>query len=196
VCVTCCAQTIRFWPDPPAPAIPKDDQTCPNPAPLPHSRGRFASLRLPRTTPPPHSRKRLSTSPSRRLAVHCSHFWTHQQCVRSAEQAHPVAKYLGNCSIEAPIADAWNSTAVNRCSGARPHAVSRPQRPTNSIVAHGDRQGTATVCCSLAVGYGCSLSRLAFRPYNRSMILPFADRKEHLNRHASPNYRNYLIAVH
>jgi hypothetical protein len=195
VCVICLPRPFGSGRIRQPPPSHTDDQACPNPAPPPQLRARIASLRLPRTTPPPPSRKRLSTSPGDG-SLSTALFWAHQKCVRSAEQAHPVAKYLGNCSIEAPIANAWNSTAVNRCSGAQPHAVSRPQRPTNSIVAHGDRQGTATVSCSLAVGYECSLSRLAFRPYNRSMILPFADRKEHLNRHASPNYRNYLIAVH
>ena len=56
--------------------------------------------------------------------------------------------------IEAPTAVAWNSTAVNRCSGAQPRAASRPRRPTDSTAPAGDRQGFPTVNVPVHPGTG------------------------------------------
>ena len=92
VCVLSCERS----PDPPdRPKAPGPDQQAP--------------LRLPRTPTPPG------------LVAHCLCNWRivsmHTNLRSKLTQA---ANLLGNRSFEAPTAVAWNSTAVNRCSGLGP----------------------------------------------------------------------------
>ena len=169
------------------------------PAPLPRKRTEpDASLRLPRT---PHLAPGGPKTPSplpppATPGALCYHHCASEEYARPAEQVHSSCQSSGNYSIEAPAAVAWNSTAVNRCSGAQPHAVSRPQRPTDSTLPGVDRQGNFTIARCIATPTRIPFSSGPFPPYTHAVIEPFRIERRPQKRHASPGHRNNVIAVH
>ena len=120
-----------------------------------------------------------------------------QTCEANSPQA---ANPLGNSSIEAPTALAWNSTAVNRCSGAQPLAASRPQRPTDSTAPVGDRQGISTVNVAVPSGTELRLTRVRRNSdyYTRNIYVrpPRTGSRGASKQHASPGDRHHVVAIH
>src|SRR6476661_5593725 len=163
-----------LWSPMPDPMTPK------GPRPKPS-----ASLRLPRPTPAPRG-VRHSLAPA--ITAYLRNTLT--------QAANP----LGNFSIEAPTAVAWNSTAVNRCSGAQPRAASRPQRPTDSTAPAVDRQGFTTVNVQVHSGTGIRRPRVwlnsDYHIRNTYVRPPRKAPRGAPQQHGSPSNRHHVVPVH